>query len=668
LFLSNVISKTIHDYNAEREEAKQGEPPGSTFHSIQVRPEELRDAQKAVFAQALIEYRNVFEKPIIDAFKEVDGELEAERRKKRSLARQEYREKSKATRKPKPDKLTRYQDEKKYWDAYLSTSQIGHFKYWIPPSDIEEVLNIKGLQNAIATPEYDHTVIADDYGHQKQWTVEQHFTTMIPEEEIESGDLNLNDMIKREHVDFAYRLTQELEHVYGPLEEKMGKQIQYNSEMGRENLRHETLPDFWEVLNPDHITEFDNIEDPDKVTLAELMHRFDAAYDSWTKRLFSPGVDQKIDEYVKEISSGEWPIFQMNIGNPIELMAESGEEGAFRLTDADQIRIVKPQLLEAGLTKQTIKYDPERATPWYYRTPRQSIVMNGDEQAYIEFTPTYPDRGVAVLPPKVKKPKMVRKEAEMEEMEQFIEEIQMEERGKDKGYLSSRKRQQLAHEAKRRREDVLDEDQMEVFVEEQEAELDAHIAYDNWRKIWPINPVDHGGHIEGDKLTQFMKGDKWYPRNHLLANNPVEFFVRQDPIKYKPSSLDRMKYRKVAMKVNMNHFNLPAVVDKRLKELVGPRYMDRILKLTGDERQTQDENKAYLKLLFRELMHEAWKADPNYLPIREEEPDDDEDSWSLREAAAQVNKPILFRFFGYEKKAPNAQPPEFTPSSKLQTK
>jgi hypothetical protein len=53
------------------QEEKRLSPPGSAFHGVWLKDEEVEQAKRERFSKELISFRNSYEKPIIDAFKEV---------------------------------------------------------------------------------------------------------------------------------------------------------------------------------------------------------------------------------------------------------------------------------------------------------------------------------------------------------------------------------------------------------------------------------------------------------------------------------------------------------------------------------------------------------------------------------------------------------------------
>ena len=102
--------------------------------------------------------------------------------------------------------------------------------------------------------------------------------------------------------------------------------------------------------------------------------------------------------------------------------------------------------------------------------------------------------------------------------------------------------------------------------------------------------------------------------------HPIEFttFTNMDP-DYVMGPLARRKFveRKVVMRVFVPALGLPTPAVARLKQLTGSRFNERtgMLKLVGDKHSNKWTNKQYVKELFRELVHNAMLADPNYVPI-----------------------------------------------------
>ena len=102
--------------------------------------------------------------------------------------------------------------------------------------------------------------------------------------------------------------------------------------------------------------------------------------------------------------------------------------------------------------------------------------------------------------------------------------------------------------------------------------------------------------------------------------HPIEFttFTNMDP-DYVMGPLARRKFaeRKVVLRVWVPALGLPTPAVARLKQLTGSRFNEKtgMLKLVGDKHSNKWTNKQYVKELFRELVHNAMLADPNYVPI-----------------------------------------------------
>jgi len=97
---------------------------------------------------------------------------------------------------------------------------------------------------------------------------------------------------------------------------------------------------------------------------------------------------------------------------------------------------------------------------------------------------------------------------------------------------------------------------------------------------------------------------------------PVNFVTTDKPL----LAMGRTKPgNKVRMQVKVSALNLPMQVQERLLGLVGPRY-DRTndaLTIVVDKFNTKISNIVQVRRIFQELLAEAWKADPNYVPVEE---------------------------------------------------
>ncbi|EGG17357.1 hypothetical protein DFA_08352 [Cavenderia fasciculata] len=109
----------------------------------------------------------------------------------------------------------------------------------------------------------------------------------------------------------------------------------------------------------------------------------------------------------------------------------------------------------------------------------------------------------------------------------------------------------------------------------------------------------------------------WYPREHF-ATYPFQFVIsRNTQDQYHD---DFWSNRKVIMRVNVAALDLPPVVEERLAALTQRRYdpKTRVLQLVSNNHRSQDQNKHQCKVLFNNLLHEAYLADPNFVSVRED--------------------------------------------------
>ncbi len=97
---------------------------------------ELETVRGQRFSRELINFRNHYEKPVLDAFKEADARIERQYKEKRFEERQKRRTKQKqAKRKIKQGTtLMRHMMEKEYWEKYIDALKIGNFDE-LPPKE-----------------------------------------------------------------------------------------------------------------------------------------------------------------------------------------------------------------------------------------------------------------------------------------------------------------------------------------------------------------------------------------------------------------------------------------------------------------------------------------------------------------------------------------------------
>ncbi|KAL6077817.1 ATP citrate lyase subunit 1 [Balamuthia mandrillaris] len=84
-------------------------------------------------------------------------------------------------------------------------------------------------------------------------------------------------------------------------------------------------------------------------------------------------------------------------------------------------------------------------------------------------------------------------------------------------------------------------------------------------------------------------------------------------------SLGRRNFleRKIRLKVLVPLLGLKPAVEQRLVSLVGPRYdpSTGILTIVADRQPTKEQNAQHAKMIFRELLKEAFMADPQFVPL-----------------------------------------------------
>jgi len=86
---------------------------------------------------------------------------------------------------------------------------------------------------------------------------------------------------------------------------------------------------------------------------------------------------------------------------------------------------------------------------------------------------------------------------------------------------------------------------------------------------------------------------------------------------------DKFRERRVTLRAKISAFGLSPESLDRLKSVVGRHKYDErtgILKLVSDNQRTKEENKFFVKSMFKSILAEALKADPNYLPMEPQPP------------------------------------------------
>ncbi|KAK5582561.1 hypothetical protein RB653_004146 [Dictyostelium firmibasis] len=123
--------------------------------------------------------------------------------------------------------------------------------------------------------------------------------------------------------------------------------------------------------------------------------------------------------------------------------------------------------------------------------------------------------------------------------------------------------------------------------------------------------------INDNDIALLERRQTWYPnqRQHIRTY-PFQFISSHNTTDQ--TVHDNWVNRKAVLKVNVSAFNLPKTVENRLAELTANRYdpQKRVLTLVANNHKTLPENKYEVKRLFKELLHEANLADPNFVSVR----------------------------------------------------
>lgn len=109
-------------------------------------------------------------------------------------------------------------------------------------------------------------------------------------------------------------------------------------------------------------------------------------------------------------------------------------------------------------------------------------------------------------------------------------------------------------------------------------------------------------------------------RTMISDENPVMFTYHNWPFNKGKFNSD-LRERKMVMKVKVSALKLTPPVKERFLQLVEKRYDPEtdILTLTADSSVSKTDNKYFVKARLRKLLAEAWKADPNYIPLDPEQ-------------------------------------------------
>ncbi|KAM9963414.1 hypothetical protein ACTFIW_006643 [Dictyostelium discoideum] len=121
--------------------------------------------------------------------------------------------------------------------------------------------------------------------------------------------------------------------------------------------------------------------------------------------------------------------------------------------------------------------------------------------------------------------------------------------------------------------------------------------------------------ISDKDITSLERRQTWYPRQHIKTY-PFEFISSHNTTDQ--TIEDSWVNRKAVLKVNISAFNLSKTVQDRLAQLTANRYdpQKKVLTLIANNHKTLPENKYEVKRLFKELLHEASLADPNFVSVR----------------------------------------------------
>jgi len=83
------------------------------------------------------------------------------------------------------------------------------------------------------------------------------------------------------------------------------------------------------------------------------------------------------------------------------------------------------------------------------------------------------------------------------------------------------------------------------------------------------------------------------------------------------SKTREFRERKAKLRIRLADLALPAVVEQRFVQLMGPRIVDGWAAVVADRYHTKAENKLYSLLVMRALLQEAWRAHPRFVHITE---------------------------------------------------
>ncbi|KAN0050006.1 hypothetical protein ACTA71_003106 [Dictyostelium dimigraforme] len=152
--------------------------------------------------------------------------------------------------------------------------------------------------------------------------------------------------------------------------------------------------------------------------------------------------------------------------------------------------------------------------------------------------------------------------------------------------------------------------------------------------------------INDSDIALLERRQTWYPRQHIKTY-PFEFISSHN-------TTDQTAHhswinRKAVLKVNISAFNLSKTVENRLAQLTANRYdpHKKVLTLVANNHKTLPENKYEAKRLFKELLHEASLADPNFVSVRTDNYKAPQPESFVPSQAATQSKFNIYRLQGF---------------------
>jgi len=468
--------------------------------------------------------------------------------------------------------------------------------------------------------------------HDKQTIREANGDVRIPDNVYFEYDTTFRDLVDRDvlfkmhlkDTDLVRVLTHQLTEMGLLREEKVLKHSPENVPISKQTVQAlpDVFPDFVkEIVNQEELEDVEDESEYDEQSI-KLNKKQIKNVDTTTTTTTNNNNTTTTTITTKNGSSSSSNSNNDNINSMNEIDEDSVEQLENEIYDERRLYInLKPAIKDEGVitiprtnkkpTKQntTQEYDPlESNDPWMMGKPFDMAKFRLDGQ---ENPLPFEDDS-----------RPIRRDFDLDNSSAMIEELVLEE------------------------EDTFDDlipgnDQEPEFFEQ--AELYHYLQEGNGEEWFRPEKI-------GDADIEVLKrGMKWYPREHIHT------YPYQMITSHSPSDQFELNFwinRKVILRVNIDAFDLPQVVEQRLAALTGKRYnpFTKVLTLVCDNQKEQSDNKFQAKRLFNEILYEACLADPNFVPTKplfNLEKDVEQSSFTPSQSAKSQDKLSLFRLRGF---------------------